>query len=39
VGGRVGAIYANKVPEKKLTKIVGSIFVILGILMITQQLL
>ena len=39
VGGRVGAIYANKVPEKKLQKITGSIFVILGVLMITQQLL
>jgi len=39
VGGRVGAIYANKVSEKKLTKIIGSIFLILGVLMITQQLL
>jgi putative Mn2+ efflux pump MntP len=37
LGGRVGAIYANKVSEKKLTKIVGLIFVILGVLMIIQQ--
>lgn len=39
VGGRVGAIYANMVPEKKLAKIVGVIFTMLGVLMITKQFL
>jgi|GEM_PF-1241260 len=37
VGGRVGAIYANMVPEKKLAKIVGVIFTMLGVLMIAKQ--
>jgi uncharacterized membrane protein YfcA len=37
VGGRMGAVYANVAPEEELAKIVGVIFVILGILMIAEQ--
>ena len=39
VGGRVGAVYANMAPEEKLAKIVGTIFTMLGMLMIVKQLL
>jgi hypothetical protein len=39
VGGRVGAVYANMAPGEELTKIVGVIFVVLGVLMIAEQLL
>jgi hypothetical protein len=37
-GGRIGAVYANKVPEETLSKIIGAIFVALGVFMIAEQL-
>jgi uncharacterized membrane protein YfcA len=39
VGGRIGAVYANKVPEASLSKIIGIVFIALGIIMIAEQLL
>jgi uncharacterized membrane protein YfcA len=39
VGGRIGAVYANKVPEAPLSKIIGIVFIALGIIMIAEQLL
>lgn len=39
VGGRAGATYANRAPEEKLAKIVGAIFVLLGVMMIAEQLI
>jgi uncharacterized membrane protein YfcA len=39
VGGKIGAIYANKVPEASLSKIIGIVFIALGIIMIAEQLL
>ena len=39
VGGRIGAVYANKVPEASLSKIIGIVFIALGIIMVAEQLL
>jgi uncharacterized membrane protein YfcA len=39
VGGRIGAVYANKIPEASLSKIIGIVFIALGIIMIAEQLL
>lgn len=39
LGGRVGAIYANRVTEETLAKIVGIIFMVLGMAMIITQLI
>lgn len=39
IGGRFGAIYANRASEETLAKIVGIIFVVLGIAMIIAQLI
>ncbi|MEM4447338.1 MAG: sulfite exporter TauE/SafE family protein [Candidatus Jordarchaeales archaeon] len=38
VGGRIGAVYANRAPEEKLAKIIGAIFALLGVIMIVEQL-
>ncbi|MEM2467919.1 MAG: sulfite exporter TauE/SafE family protein [Candidatus Jordarchaeales archaeon] len=39
IGGRAGALYANKAPEERLAKIIGAIFMLLGVMMIAEQLL
>lgn len=39
LGGRVGAIYANRATEETLAKIVGIIFMVLGVAMIITQLI
>lgn len=39
IGGRFGALYANRASEETLAKIVGIIFVILGAAMIITQLI
>jgi len=39
LGGRVGAIYANRATEETLAKIVGIIFIVLGVAMIMTQLI
>jgi uncharacterized membrane protein YfcA len=39
VGGRISAVYANKVPEASLSKIIGIVFIALGIIMIAEQLI
>ncbi len=39
IGGRFGAIYANRASEETLAKIVGIIFVVLGVAMIITQLI
>jgi len=39
VGGRIGAVYANKVPRATPSKIIGIVFIALGIIMIADQLL
>ncbi len=38
VGGRVGAIYANRATEETLAKTVGIIFIVLGVAMIITQI-
>ncbi len=38
-GGRIGAVYANRAPEERLAKIIGALFVFLGVMMIAEQII